>query len=126
MYRNILGACVSPLLCPEGNLSNGIFPLTISQTAGGKWSIGTDNHLRISPMEELRLLDYGQRLRSHQRNSYFDQDQADSGTYGIEMALQTERKATNHHSSDFFKAGEALNVCVFCATPLLTQRLLQK
>jgi formimidoylglutamate deiminase len=30
--------------------------------------IGSDSHISVSPVEELRWLEYGQRLRSHHRN----------------------------------------------------------
>ena len=30
---------------------------------GGRWAIGSDSNARIDPIEELRLLEYGQRLR---------------------------------------------------------------
>ena len=51
------------VLCPstEGNLGDGIFPLRLYQAHGGKWSIGTDSHIGLNPLEELRILDYGQR-----------------------------------------------------------------
>ena len=56
------------VLCPstEGNLGDGLFPLIDFQKEGGSWSIGTDSHIGINPLEELRMLDYGQRLISHQ------------------------------------------------------------
>ena len=35
---------------------------------GGTWGVGSDSHVTISAAEELRLLEYGQRLRHERRN----------------------------------------------------------
>lgn len=57
-------------LCPttEGNLGDGLFPLAAYLDAGGVLGIGSDSHISISPVEELRWLEYGQRLHTHHRN----------------------------------------------------------
>nr|WP_308601313.1 formimidoylglutamate deiminase [Massilia sp. Dwa41.01b] len=51
-------------LCPttEANLGDGLFPLSDYLAAGGRWGIGSDSHVSQSPVEELRWLEYGQRL----------------------------------------------------------------
>ncbi|WP_024769112.1 formimidoylglutamate deiminase [Aquimarina macrocephali] len=111
------------VLCPstEGNLGDGLFPLRKYQENGGKWSIGTDSHIGLNPLEELRILDYGQRLISHKRNTYSSNQQGDSGMYALEMATETGRKAMNNFNKDFFKVGESLNACIIDASsPLLT------
>ncbi len=57
-------------LCPttEANLGDGLFPLADYLDAGGRLGIGSDSHSSISPVEELRWLEYGQRLMSRHRN----------------------------------------------------------
>jgi len=57
-------------LCPttEANLGDGIFPLATFQAAGGGFGIGSDSHISVSPVEELRWLEYGQRLTLQRRN----------------------------------------------------------
>ncbi|MHB8913313.1 MAG: formimidoylglutamate deiminase [Lysobacter sp.] len=62
------GATVA--ICPttEGNLGDGLFPLRAYLDAGGAWGIGSDSHISVSPVEELRWLEYGQRLISRHRN----------------------------------------------------------
>jgi formimidoylglutamate deiminase len=57
-------------LCPstEANLGDGLFPLHDFLTAGGNIAIGSDSHVSINPFEELRWLEYGQRLASRSRN----------------------------------------------------------
>ena len=60
----------SIVLCPstEANLGDGIFDLPHWLATGGRWSIGSDSHVTRSWMEELRLLEYAQRLVLKQRN----------------------------------------------------------
>lgn len=57
-------------LCPttEGNLGDGIFPLPQFRAAGGRFGIGGDSHVSRDPFEELRLLEYVQRLVLRRRN----------------------------------------------------------
>ncbi len=57
-------------LCPttEANLGDGLFPLRLWLDAGGRFGIGSDSHVSVSPVEELRWLEYGQRLRDRRRN----------------------------------------------------------
>ena len=58
------------ILCPstEANLGDGLFPLHHYLSAGGRIAIGSDSHISINPFEELRWLEYGQRLASQSRN----------------------------------------------------------
>lgn len=110
------------VLCPstEGNLGDGLFPLKNYQEAGGNWSIGTDSHIGLNPLEELRILDYGQRLHAHKRNTYFSPKQLDAGMYAIEMATITGRKAMNNFNPAFFAIGQPLNACIIDASaPLI-------
>ncbi|MEE9364163.1 MAG: formimidoylglutamate deiminase [Cellulophaga sp.] len=116
------------VLCPstEGNLGDGLFPLNRYQEAGGKWSIGTDSHIGINPLEELRILDYGQRLITHKRNTFNSSQQGDSGSYAIEMATLTGRKAMNNFNSDFFAIGTPLNACILDdSAPLIASSSLE-
>jgi formimidoylglutamate deiminase len=57
-------------LCPttEANLGDGLFPIIEFNAAGGVWGIGSDSHISVSPVEELRWLEYGQRLVRRGRN----------------------------------------------------------
>jgi len=57
-------------LCPttEANLGDGLFPLEPYIAAGGRFGIGSDSHVSQSPVEELRWLEYGQRLGHQRRN----------------------------------------------------------
>ncbi|MGV6861516.1 MAG: formimidoylglutamate deiminase [Putridiphycobacter sp.] len=109
------------VLCPstEGNLGDGIFPLRKYQNYGGKWSIGTDSHVGLNPFEELRILDYGQRLTSHKRNTFYSKEQGDSGLFAFEMALKSGRKAMNNFNENYFEVGQKLNAVLIEANPPL-------
>ncbi len=51
-------------LCPitEANLGDGLFPAAPFLAAGGRFGVGSDSNVRIDASEELRLLEYSQRL----------------------------------------------------------------
>ena len=57
-------------LCPstEASLGDGIFSLLEYRGAGGRYGIGGDSHVCRDPAEELRLLEYVQRLSARKRN----------------------------------------------------------
>jgi formimidoylglutamate deiminase len=60
----------SIVLCPstEANLGDGIFDLPTYVKLQGNWSIGSDSQVTRCWQEELRLLEYSQRLSLRQRN----------------------------------------------------------
>jgi cytosine/adenosine deaminase-related metal-dependent hydrolase len=57
-------------LCPitESNLGDGTFAAVEYERADGPFAVGTDSNVRISVNEELRTLEYSQRLRDQKRN----------------------------------------------------------
>ena len=59
-------------LCPitEANLGDGLFPAAPFLAAGGRFGVGSDSNVRIDASEELRLLEYGQRLSARGRNLF--------------------------------------------------------
>ena len=62
------GATVAICTTTEANLGDGLFPLRDYMDAGGAWGVGSDSHISVSPVEELRWLEYGQRLATRRRN----------------------------------------------------------
>lgn len=60
----------SIVICPstEANLGDGVFDLPGYTAAGGAWSMGSDSHVTRCWSEELRLLEYSQRLTHRRRN----------------------------------------------------------
>jgi formimidoylglutamate deiminase len=57
-------------LCPitEGSLGDGIFPAREFLGAGGRFGVGTDSNVLVGVADELRQLEYGQRLKHRERN----------------------------------------------------------
>jgi formimidoylglutamate deiminase len=58
-------------LCPitEANLGDGVFDATPFLDRGGRFGVGSDSLVRISAAEELRALEYAQRLGHRGRNA---------------------------------------------------------
>lgn len=56
-------------LCPstEANLGDGLFPAEAFLAAGGVFGVGTDSHVSLDAADELRILEYGQRLTTRRR-----------------------------------------------------------
>ncbi len=107
------------VLCPgtEANLGDGIFRLVDFVGQGGNWSLGTDSHISLNPLEDLRWLDYTQRLATHRRNTFND-----GGKTLIEKTVTAGRKAMGTSITDYFAVGEPLDAAVYdMANPLLAQ-----
>jgi len=68
--RDLAASGATAGLCPstEANLGDGLFALPAYLAHGGRLGIGSDSQISIAPTEELRWLEYGQRLRLEQRN----------------------------------------------------------
>lgn len=101
------GACV--VLCPstEGNLGDGIFRLSEFVKAGGCFSIGTDSQVCLDPLEDLRWLDYAQRLITNKRNTF-----QDGGHTLIRQMVFSGRKAMGTEASEFFEIGKSFDAMV--------------
>ena len=95
------GATVA--LCPttEANLGDGLFPLRAYLDAGGAWGIGSDSHISVSPVEELRWLEYGQRLATHHRNIAAGPQFDSVGETLLHGTLASGANATGHAVGGF-------------------------
>ncbi|AHF70025.1 MULTISPECIES: formimidoylglutamate deiminase [Pseudomonas] len=80
---SVAGLC----LTTEANLGDGIFPAVDYIAQGGRWGIGSDSHVSVSVVEELRWLEYGQRLRDQRRNRLYRSDQPMVGRTLFDAAL---------------------------------------
>jgi formimidoylglutamate deiminase len=76
-------------LCPttEANLGDGLFNAIDYLDANGCWAIGSDSHISIDPVEELRWLEYGQRLITRRRNLLGSASQVHTGRSLLEGAI---------------------------------------
>ena len=86
-------------LCPitESSLGDGTFDGMRWTEAEGRLAIGSDSNIRISLSEELRTLDYSQRLRDHTR-APFATPEASAGRRLYDMALQGGAQATGRNT----------------------------
>ena len=86
-------------LCPitESNLGDGIFDGVRYQEAGGTFGIGSDSNVYISLSEELRTLEYSQRLQTRRRVVYGDAERS-CGRALYEGALKGGALATGRRS----------------------------
>jgi formimidoylglutamate deiminase len=82
-------------LCPttEANLGDGIFPTGRFLAAKGAISIGSDSHITVSPAEDLRQLEYSQRLRDRARNVLADGPGLSTGRRLFDAALSGGTRA---------------------------------
>jgi formimidoylglutamate deiminase len=86
-------------LCPttEANLGDGLFDLGAFLAVGGSFGIGSDSHVSVSPVEELRWLEYGQRLSSLRRLVAADAGQPHCGARLWRAALAGGAQALGRH-----------------------------
>ncbi|KAF1712418.1 formimidoylglutamate deiminase [Pseudoxanthomonas kalamensis DSM 18571] len=83
-------------LCPitEANLGDGVFPMRNFVAAGGRFGVGSDSNVLIDAAEELRLLEYVQRLQHCGRNVLVPPiTSASSGRWLFESALHGAAQA---------------------------------
>lgn len=81
--KAVTGLC----LTTEANLGDGIFPGVDYIAQGGRWGIGSDSHVSLNVVEELRWFEYGQRLRDRHRNRLTAENQPSVGDLLYTQAL---------------------------------------
>ena len=83
-------------LCPttEANLGDGVFPLASYLVADGRWGVGSDSHVSVSPVADLRMLEYSQRLTMHERNVAGGRETRSTGRALLEGAWAGGAKAS--------------------------------
>jgi formimidoylglutamate deiminase len=101
------------VLCPstEGNLGDGFFRMKEFVNLGGHWSIGTDSHIGLNPLEEFRMIDYRQRLLTNHRNTF----SGDAASYLVNESISSGRKAMGMESKNNFEIGKPFDAVVFKA-----------
>jgi formimidoylglutamate deiminase len=90
------GATVAICTTTEANLGDGLFPLRDYLDAGGAWGVGSDSHISMSPIEELRWLEYGQRLITRHRNIAVRSDSSSVGENLLRDAMASAAQSTGH------------------------------
>jgi len=112
------------VLCPstEGNLGDGIFRMKEYVKLGGHWTIGTDSHIGLNPLEEFRMIDYRQRLVTNQRNTF----EGDAASYLVNESVSFGRKAMGFSTTNNFEMGKPLDAVVFNAKSHLVSETSEK
>ena len=108
-------------LCPttEANLGDGVFRLGEFLEAGGRIGIGSDSHVSVSPVEELRWLEYGQRLKHGRRNVAASANEPNTGARLVRAALAGGRQALGQDAGSIAAGSAADLVELNAEHPLL-------
>jgi formimidoylglutamate deiminase len=87
--ERIAGSDATAGLCPitEANLGDGIFPAAQFATLRGSYGIGSDSNVLIDAAQELRVLEYTQRLALRARNLMALDEGRSTGRALFECAL---------------------------------------
>jgi formimidoylglutamate deiminase len=93
--------CVS--VSTEANLGDGLFDAARFLKLGGRVCIGSDSQATVCPAEELRWMEYQQRLRKRRRGVLADKDEPHVGT-------RLWREAAEHGASAIGQPAGALAV----------------
>jgi len=108
-------------VCPstEANLGDGLFPLADYLAHGGRLAIGSDSHISINPFEELRWLEYGQRLATQTRNVTSFRT-AHVGRELFERAVEGGAQASGQATAGLARGATADLVALYDDDPMLT------
>ena len=100
-------------LCPitEANLGDGLFDAPAYLAADGRLGIGSDSLIRISAADELRTLEYGQRLTHRQRN-VLGEPARSTGRRLFEAALAGGAQATDERALGGIAIGKRADLVV--------------
>jgi formimidoylglutamate deiminase len=111
-------------LCPitEANLGDGIFPAPRFLAAGGRFGVGSDSNVLIDAAEELRTLEYGQRLVRRGRNVLAAPERDSVGGALFAGALAGGAQALGLGSPGLATGAPADIVCLDAGHPSLTSR----
>jgi len=100
-------------LCPitEANLGDGLFDAAAFLAHDGQFGIGSDSLIRISAADELRTLEYGQRLLHRQRNVLGEATRS-TGRRLFEAALAGGARATDAETTGAIAPGKRADFVV--------------
>lgn len=112
-------------LCPttEANLGDGLFPAPDYLSEGGKIAIGSDSHISISPVEDLRVLEYGQRLIHRARNVLADGPEVSTGRSLLDHVLSGGAQCLGRRIGRLEPGARADVIVLDTNSPLLFGRL---
>jgi formiminoglutamate deiminase len=110
--------------CPitEANLGDGLSPAAAYIGAGGVFGIGTDSNVRIDVSEELRLLEYSQRLRDRARNVVGVEGVPSTGRTLFEGAVRGGAQALGAARAGLVEGASADFISLDVNSPTLAER----
>jgi formiminoglutamate deiminase len=128
-------------LCPitEANLGDGVFPAEAYLEREGRFGVGTDSNILIDAAQELRSLEYAQRLTRRRRNVLTSKARTSTGgtlfaaalaggaqalgqpTPGLALGARADLLCLNsHHPAIVGRSGDALlDGWIFAGTPAI-------
>ena len=100
--KGIISSAAIAGICPttEANLGDGIFPTTEFMAEGGTIAIGSDSHISVNPVEEIRWLEYTQRLIRQQRAVLANNRQPSVGLNLWQAANHGGAQSTNSNTGE--------------------------
>ena len=112
-------------ICPstEANLGDGFFNAALYLNAGGKIGIGSDSHISTSPVEELRWLEYGQRLLHKSRNQLSGGANRSTGRNLFNLTLAGGNQACGYSGGAIEIGKRADFIVLDTQNPILTGRV---
>jgi len=122
--RDLAKSGVVAGLCPEteANLGDGIFPAIDYLSHSGRWGIGSDSHICISPWRELRTLEYSQRFLHRQRNLLAQSELPHVGRYLWETAAYNGSQVVHQQTGKLAIGQRADFITLNTELPELTGR----
>jgi formiminoglutamate deiminase len=111
-------------LCPvtEANLGDGTFDAAGFVAAGGEYGVGSDSNVLVGVADELRQLEYSQRLRDRARNIMAAGEGGSTGRSLYEAALTGGSRALGMANAGIVEGGAADLVSLDAAHPALIAR----
>jgi len=110
-------------ICPttEANLGDGVFPALEYMQRQGQWAIGSDSHIAINVSDELRSLEYSQRLTRRKRAVLVDEQNNQlsvgqnlylSASHGGAQACGSQLNKTQSNLSGSIQVGQSADLLV--------------
>jgi formiminoglutamate deiminase len=111
-------------ICPvtEANLGDGLFPARDYLALQGRFGIGTDSNVLVDFAEELRLLEYGQRLFHRERNVLHGQEGRSTGYTLFAGALDGGSRVLGERTGQLAKGYVADIVALSDTHPSMRER----
>ena len=117
------GAVAGFCAVTEANLGDGIAPAAALLADGGNLGIGTDSNVSIAVRDELRQLEYSQRLRDRARNVLAAKSAHSTGRTLFSHAWRGGERATGIQGASGIAAGAAADFfSLNCDAPALIHR----